>query len=709
VVDGVSFSVAAGETLCIVGESGCGKSVTALALMGLLPKPPAQVMSGAAGLVLTISRAACVHKPAVPTARSFMEVLPPPLTADESAAGARDSSTDDRAETILAGGRPFSPARWRMLSLVRPDTLGAMPLRTAPKSTEEEDRKRSAQSGDDVISVCGIDCLRVPTRTPPSNVAVLVFVMLIDSGYLLSVSLLETGFGQHAVNLACIVTFVSVPLSLAVVSGAHRRAVISASETSLREQARSMHRMIAFVSNEARNPVSAAMLGADMAKADIDQLLLRVRHRTDMLEAVASEEGHTGDKAAVALESVRGDGSVLSGTDLSGAGAASSRYQQSMDSSRKDSGELLTGLHRALDSLATVTTGLSTARAVLSDSLGLQHALEEQSDSLKPSWMTLSELVDPLRIMYSGVRPKPEASSKPGVPDKVLVSFVVDGGLVLDDGLDGRTAPQLYCDSSAVSQVITNFVSNALKHADSRVSVRVVLALPTVLDRDPRSRSSSSSSTLSTREPEAASLVAGAAEATDELGHVWTPADDRHNVLPLEPDGDGMTDAMIVAVVGDNGPGIAPDVAKTLFASFAELASRGAGKDTLAAGLGLSLSQDVATVLGGGVRYRKRDDRKQGSEFVLAVPVKVRAAKPRSCSESAIGSSRAGTVSRARSHGSLRQKQPDDDTVQVVAHASDVESLPDSALVTPFPAGAGFSEAAPSAFRAQQDDDAKPR
>ena len=37
-VRGISFSVAQGETLCIVGESGCGKSLTALAVMGLLPK-----------------------------------------------------------------------------------------------------------------------------------------------------------------------------------------------------------------------------------------------------------------------------------------------------------------------------------------------------------------------------------------------------------------------------------------------------------------------------------------------------------------------------------------------------------------------------------------------------------------------------------------------------------------------------------------------
>ena len=37
-VDGLSFSATAGETVCIVGESGCGKSVTALSIMGLLPR-----------------------------------------------------------------------------------------------------------------------------------------------------------------------------------------------------------------------------------------------------------------------------------------------------------------------------------------------------------------------------------------------------------------------------------------------------------------------------------------------------------------------------------------------------------------------------------------------------------------------------------------------------------------------------------------------
>jgi peptide/nickel transport system ATP-binding protein len=46
VVDGVSFDLVAGTTLGVVGESGCGKSVTALSIMGLLPRPAGRVVQG---------------------------------------------------------------------------------------------------------------------------------------------------------------------------------------------------------------------------------------------------------------------------------------------------------------------------------------------------------------------------------------------------------------------------------------------------------------------------------------------------------------------------------------------------------------------------------------------------------------------------------------------------------------------------------------
>jgi len=45
-VDGVSFEVAAGRTLAVVGESGCGKSVTSLSIMGLVPHPAGRIAAG---------------------------------------------------------------------------------------------------------------------------------------------------------------------------------------------------------------------------------------------------------------------------------------------------------------------------------------------------------------------------------------------------------------------------------------------------------------------------------------------------------------------------------------------------------------------------------------------------------------------------------------------------------------------------------------
>ena len=45
-VDGVDISINKGETLCVVGESGCGKTVTAMSVLKLIAMPPGRIVEG---------------------------------------------------------------------------------------------------------------------------------------------------------------------------------------------------------------------------------------------------------------------------------------------------------------------------------------------------------------------------------------------------------------------------------------------------------------------------------------------------------------------------------------------------------------------------------------------------------------------------------------------------------------------------------------
>ncbi|MDX1435062.1 MAG: ATP-binding cassette domain-containing protein, partial [Gammaproteobacteria bacterium] len=45
-VDGITYDVSQGETVAIVGESGCGKSVSAMSILRLIPNPPGRIVGG---------------------------------------------------------------------------------------------------------------------------------------------------------------------------------------------------------------------------------------------------------------------------------------------------------------------------------------------------------------------------------------------------------------------------------------------------------------------------------------------------------------------------------------------------------------------------------------------------------------------------------------------------------------------------------------
>src|SRR5258708_8186465 len=80
-VDGMSFSLRRGETLAIVGESGCGKSMTALSLMRLVPEPPGKIVGGSVKLdgkeLLRLDEAAMRPGRRHDTSTTFQEPLAP--------------------------------------------------------------------------------------------------------------------------------------------------------------------------------------------------------------------------------------------------------------------------------------------------------------------------------------------------------------------------------------------------------------------------------------------------------------------------------------------------------------------------------------------------------------------------------------------------------------------------------------------------------
>ena len=106
IVSGVSFSIGKGEVLGLVGESGCGKSMTSLAIMGLLPDPGPRVRAGRIELdgVDVIEFGAVAAGRGRP--RQYRDDLP---GADDLA----QSGGPDRRADRRSGARPRRPLRRR--------------------------------------------------------------------------------------------------------------------------------------------------------------------------------------------------------------------------------------------------------------------------------------------------------------------------------------------------------------------------------------------------------------------------------------------------------------------------------------------------------------------------------------------------------------------------------------------------------------------
>jgi len=125
IVDGLSFSIAKGETLAVVGESGAGKSMTGLAVMGLVP-PPLRVTSGkilwrgrdlaklperdlralrGSEIGLVFQEPTTAINPAIKVGAQIAEVIRVHLGLDRAAARARAIAAMDRVRIADAARR----------------------------------------------------------------------------------------------------------------------------------------------------------------------------------------------------------------------------------------------------------------------------------------------------------------------------------------------------------------------------------------------------------------------------------------------------------------------------------------------------------------------------------------------------------------------------------------------------------------------------
>ncbi|KAA0151575.1 hypothetical protein FNF29_04499 [Cafeteria roenbergensis] len=431
--------------------------------------------------------------------------------------------------------------------------------------------------------------------------------------------------GTVSLVFAGIFATLIVPAMLVTAAAAHQRAAMLKTQAALEAKASGLNRLISYVSHEARNPVSAAMLGADNATLDLEDAAMaidRLRRRT-AAHSVAATPPLRGQGGGSEVRARSRSGSLMAApsnlqTAVEGLPQLPRQGVLRTESSATESAA--DAILSAASELASVRAGLASARDILSDTLGLQKVALAQTEAVAVEWRSLDDVMEPLRLMYGGEKPRQGGASH------VSVRFAWDAGTLVQPGggvADAR--PEVALSATSVGQVLTNFCSNAVKFATSRVDVEVTIAalpsgytLPTAASRSAAAlggaAAAAASESRAASNPSRRQHRPQRSSAWEDIGSWVAPTAGRSAATQSAV----MSKRTLTTVMDshrpaatDGGSSMYPGEPASLLAS-SSLSQRMAGT-----GLGLAFCRAVASLMGGAVGHRDRLDGQQGSEFVM--------------------------------------------------------------------------------------------